>query len=241
MPLNKKGVLVADEDGYYTHPLGGLNVFNSAGEYYTYEGARNLFESSSSFMRKVNSGQLYGENGHPEWTKGMTEDEYLYRYLKVQEDNICHHIAEIWLDMDNVKDASGQTVITIMGKVRPEGKVKHVLEQAIVNPRVNTCFSIRAFTDDKRRGGINMRTLTSVVTFDKVGSPGIATATKYNSPSLESFMEKEVKREMFLPLILPQEKKIVTATEADRSFGLEVFQQLGFNVDGTDLPSWSKW
>ena len=239
LPLSKKGILTPDEDGYYTHPLGGLNVFNSAGEYYTYEGARNLFEASSRFMQKVNSGQLYGENDHPQWEKGVSEDEFVHRYLTVLKSNITHHIAELWLDFESVKDAAGNSIISIMGKVRPDGEKAHVLERSISNPRTNTCFSIRGFTDDKRRGGINHRTLTSIVTFDLVSSPGIATATKFNSPALESFQEQVVNPQAFKQYF--ENKPNLVASESDRQFGLEVFQQLGFNVDHGDLPRWAKW
>lgn len=243
LPQDKQGILVPDDNGYYTHVLGGLNVFNSAGEYYTYEGARELFESSSSFMRKVTLGQLYSENGHPEWTKGMKEDEYLHRYLQILPSNIVAHISEVWLDMEGVKDANGNTVIAVMGKVTPSGDKAQILKDDIANPKINTCFSIRAFTDDKRVAGIVNRRLTTIVTFDKVPSPGIQFATKYSVPALESYMEREVKRESFLPLFQrgPHTSgQRVLATEADRAFGMEVFQQLGFNVDGTDLPTWAK-
>ena len=57
---NKKGILTKDEHGYYSQPIGGLNVMNSAGMYYTYQGAKNLFEESSAFMRRVRRGALHG-------------------------------------------------------------------------------------------------------------------------------------------------------------------------------------
>jgi outer membrane protein assembly factor BamD len=41
---NKTGMLRKDADGYYEVVVGALNVFNSAGEYYVYEKARQLFE-----------------------------------------------------------------------------------------------------------------------------------------------------------------------------------------------------
>jgi len=242
VPLNKKGILTPDEKGYYTHPLGALNVFNSMGEYYTYEGARELFESSSSFMRKVTLGQLYGENGHPEWPKGMSENDFLRRYLKIEESRTCAHFSEIWIDFDGVKDEVGNPIIAIMGKVTPSGELAYVLDNDIKNPNINTCFSIRAFTDDKAVGGITHRRLTSVVTFDKVPSPGIRSAQKFASPALESFSEK-VNKSSFMPLISRQPQlsgQHVMSTEADRSFALEVFQQLGFNVDHGDLPTWAK-
>ena len=43
----RSGVLKPDKDGYYIMPVGGLNVFNSAGQYYAYDKAKALFEESS--------------------------------------------------------------------------------------------------------------------------------------------------------------------------------------------------
>ena len=55
---NKKGLLPKDENGYRWMPIGGLNIFNSAGQYYTLEGARELFAESSQFNRRIQRGAL---------------------------------------------------------------------------------------------------------------------------------------------------------------------------------------
>ncbi len=188
----KSGVLPKDEHGYRTQPIGGLNCFNSAGEFYTATQARNLFERSSSFMRRVSGGTLKGEEGHPRKEPGMSGEDYLRRVMTIYEDKVCAHFSDIWLDFDSVKDATGRPVIAIMGKVKGAGPLAASLEAAYENPREDVCFSVRAFTADKRIGGVNNRTLVEVVTFDRVNEPGIATSRKYRSPSLEGLSDERV-------------------------------------------------
>ena len=48
----KEGILPGpDSDGYHTVVLGGLNCYNSAGEYYTADRVIDMFRDSSVFMR----------------------------------------------------------------------------------------------------------------------------------------------------------------------------------------------
>lgn len=187
----KRGLLPPDADGYRIQPIGGLNCFNNAGEYYTAQQARRLFERSSAFMRRVSSGCLKGEDGHPVWEPGMSEQQYISRVLRIHEPNVCAHFAEVWLDFESMKDATGRPIIAIMGKVKPAGQQGAQLEAAYNNPHEDVCFSVRAFTADNRVGGVNERTLIEIVTFDRVNEPGIGTSRKFRSASLESMTERQ--------------------------------------------------
>lgn len=165
---NKKGILPRDSDGYYTLPVGALNVFNSAGEFYTYESSKELFTSSSAFMRRVKTGCLKGECGHPKPLPNQSMESFAQRVLSIDEKNVCAHFSEIWLDFDSVKDATGKSVIAIMAKVAPAGPVGPALQKSFDNPKEEVCFSIRAFTEDRKIGGVKQRTLREIVTFDNV-------------------------------------------------------------------------
>lgn len=186
---NKKGELKPDNDGYYTVVLGGLNVYNSAGAYYPLASAKVLFEESSTFMRRVKSACLKAECGHPKKTPGMSMRDYLGRIMQIEETNVCCHIAEVWLDHENVKDESGRTVVAIMGKVKPTGPRGDALKAALDNPKENVCFSIRSLTDDRIEAGVLTKHIKNILTFDWVTEPGISFAKKYHSPALESLTE----------------------------------------------------
>lgn len=185
----KKGILPVDEDGYRTVVLGGLNVVNSAGEYYTAEGAIELFNASSILMRRVKNGSLYSELGHPKRLPGMSLEDFYNRILSIEETNICGIVSEMWLDLEFGKKHLGDcdpNTIGILGKVRPTGAKAAALENSFSNPKENTAFSIRALCDVKNVNGRNVKTLTNVVGYDMVYEPGLHMAKKSFSPTVES-------------------------------------------------------
>lgn len=190
----KSGKLKADADGYYTVVVGGLNVHNSSGAYYTLKGAEQLFNDSSILMRRVRNKGLYSENGHPVQKQGMTDKQYFSRLLTIREGNICNHIAELWLD-DSLHKAKPRLLergaVAIMAKIKPYGAQKDVVADAISNPHQNLCYSVRGFTKDSIVAGTTHRMLKAIVTFDHVYLGGISIANKFNSPSLETLNEAE--------------------------------------------------
>jgi hypothetical protein len=171
---NKAGLIQPDGNGYRKMVVGALNMFNSAGEYYEYERAKSLFDNSSQFMRRVGRGVLKGEYGHPKMIPGQSIQQFATRVLTIDEQNVCAHFREIWLDFDSVKDKDGKAVVAIMAWVKPSGPMGQYLAQSLENSDENVCFSIRAFTDDKMEGRVKKRILKTIVTFDHVLEPGMA-------------------------------------------------------------------
>jgi hypothetical protein len=235
----KQGILKPDDNGYFTMPIGGLNCFNSAGELYTYEGAKELFTVSSAFMRRVKTGTLKGECGHPKPLPNQSMESFAQRVLSIDEKNVCAHFSEIWLDFDNVKDATGKPVIAIMAKVSPSGPLGPALEKSFNNPKEEVCFSIRAFTEDKKIGGIKQRTLREIVTFDNVVEPGISFAKKYFSPVLESRLETSFTKEQLINAVTKETAGV--SMESVRTNSLDLFTKLGWSFDKNDTPAWAKW
>ena len=184
---NKVGDLKPDANGYYEVILGALQAFNSAGQFYPLESAKQLFESSSSLMRRINNGALRGEVGHPRFQEGMSERAWFSRVNDIYEPNCCVHHAKVCLSYDTMKDPQGRPVVAVIGKIRPSGANERFLERQLENPNENVCFSIRSFTNDRMEGGIVKKYLKQIVTWDYVNEPGIAIANKYSSPALESY------------------------------------------------------
>lgn len=244
---NKVGNLKKTEDGYYRMVVGGLNVFNSAGEYYVFDEAKELFTNdSSALMRRVSRGALNGENGHPKMLPGMTYEQFANRVLSIHEDRICCHHRSIELDFENVRDSNGKPIIAIVSELRPAGELGYVLEQALNNPSQNVCFSIRAFTDDYREARIVKRVLKSVVTFDHVNEPGIAQAEKYKSPSLESIEGDgiSISRGQFIRGLEDTNNGI--ATEAATMNAGELFKAMNWDTSHIKhnevlVPKYTKW
>lgn len=185
---NKTGVIRPDENGYYTLVLGALNTYNSAGEYYTAEGALSLFEESSQLMRRIKNGALYAELGHPKKDPKMSIEQFYSRVISIEETNICAHIAEISLDFNygkNHPELNNPKLIAIIGKVKPAGPKAQALQLALENPKQNCSFSIRGLTDNQYSNGKTFRRLTSIITWDYVTEPGISIADRVHSPACE--------------------------------------------------------
>lgn len=238
---NKVGQLKMDANGYRLITLGALNVFNSAGQYYEYEGAKELFESSSSLMRKIARGVLKSEIGHPKQLPGMSDDAFIRRCMSIYEPETCAHIKEIYLDFESVKDERGQPVIAIMGWVKASGVKGDFLERSLSNPDENVCFSIRAFTDDKRVGGVTRRVLKEIITWDYVNEPGIAVAEKFKSPALEMFSLDMSRRQIDRSL---QNENIGMATESVMLTADQLYKAMGWTaVPGETIvrPNYTKW
>lgn len=229
----KTGKLPMDENGYRTQPLGALNCFNSAGEYYPAAAAKALFEQSSAFMRRVSSACLKSEEGHPKRAAGMTDEDFIRRVLTIEERNVCAHISEVWLDFHSLKDPSGHNIIAIMGKVKPAGPMGPALEASYDNPKEDVCFSVRAFTEDRRVAGVNQRTLVEVVTFDHVTEPGISTSRKYSAPALEEIGEAPVSIETVRRAVKPMpglamESSVISPQGLLTLLGLQDIREPGF-------------
>lgn len=234
----KAGVLAVDADGYRTLPIGGLDCFNSAGQYYPYQTCRNLFEQSSSFMRRVGGGNLRGELGHPKRVPGQSDDSFVQRVMSIDEKNVCVHFSEIWLDFNAIKDDHGRPIVTIMAKVKPSGPHADTLERSFANAKEDTCFSIRAFTDDSRRMGVTQRSLVEIVTWDYVTEPGISFARKYRAPALEQMLDFSVTKDT-----------LERAATVEHGFALEsvatqtesLFKALGWDLSHLNTPKFLDW
>lgn len=193
--INKQGKLKKDQDGYYEIVIGGLNIANSSGIVYVLDGAKKLFEDSSALQRRIKNGSLYGESGHPIKPSNMGMDDYIVRVLTIDNNNVCCHFKEIYLDDSNSFNNNGTTknTVAIIAKLKPFGPRGAALEESLNNPNINTAFSIRSLSEDFYRNGVTMRTITEIVTWDWVIEPGISIATKWDTPSLEDFKDSIIK------------------------------------------------
>jgi Peptidase S80 family len=235
----KQGILPKDADGYYTMPVGGLNVYNSMGEYYPYEEAKDLFTGSSSLMRRIKSGCLKGEYGHPKKQPGQSDESFVQRVLTIDEKSTCVHFSDIWLDFNRVKDTSGQPVITIMAKLTPSGPLGPALQKSLDNPKEDVCFSIRAFTEDHYRFGVKNRCLREIVIWDFVTEPGLDGARKYRAPALENYDDQIFTKAQVVSAMGECTEGV--AMESTRQAGRSLVQSLGWDFDPKSMPRFLKW
>lgn len=182
--INKAGSLKPDADGYYPTVLGALGIINSVGEEYIDTAtARATFENSPSLLRRLSQGLLRAEWGHPKPSEYPNRLAFEQRIRQIDERMICAHIKEVWLE--NIQ-YEGQTVLGILGKVKPAGPYGPSLQAMFDDPDQNVTFSGRYYSNLSNRGGRRCREIHTVGTWDFVSEPGIQQAQKYCAPSLES-------------------------------------------------------
>lgn len=246
----KRGIIKPDSDGYYELVVGGLNIFNSAGSFYTADGIPALFENPS-FKRRIQNGALKAEVGHPfndctgsAGSKGscyLNQEDFLDRFLTIRETNVCATHAKVWLDFDRVKDKTGRPIVAIMARTKPAGIHAEVLRDSLNDVNQNTAFSVRGITEDKMVGGIRQRALKTIVTFDYVNEPGIHVATEWESPALESFYEKQVTSRDIVKLERSYEASNL-ATESRILFNEVTWIKKTDVVDKeVNKPAYTKW
>ena len=185
----KLGVIKKGADGWYPNvPMGALGCFNSGGAFYLYEESKAAFENSTDFMRKAREGCLYSEVGHPRMTPGMSTNDFMMRARDVVEANWCNALTNVTLTENGARDQRGQPICLITADVKPYGVHAHVAQEALEDPRLNLCYSIRCITMRANVRGMEQRAVAEVINFDLVGEPGLYEAKKRYSPSLESML-----------------------------------------------------
>lgn len=185
-------VVEKDEQGWYKVNLGAINAYNAHGHFYLSEGVRELlYDPASRFAQKIEKGYLIGEMEHPKLTSDMDEMDVFLRITNPDRDRQSHHIKKIEI-IDTGKPTGGAfpgNILQLVGYVKPAGPFGHLLEQSLNDPEINTCFSIRALTENKRINGTLVKQIKTIVTFDWVTEPGIPSANKFDTEriSVESF------------------------------------------------------
>lgn len=198
---NKVGKLTPDAEGYYEVVLGGFETSNVHGDVYNFtDKTRSLFETSSTFMRNIRGGHLFGEYGHPTRMPNESVMAFLKRCIVVSEDRQAFHIRNVKLDDKSVKDAKGNVIVAVIGEIKPMGPRGPALKEILNTPSANACFSVRAMTDDTIVGGREIRAVREIITWDYVIDPGVPTSTKYHSPKLESVMSLDITQDIIIKL-----------------------------------------
>lgn len=190
--INKGGTLQRDSDGWFLDiVLGALNCENSTGDVYSLETGKKWFEESSSLMRKVQKGVLFGEAGHPVWEPGMSKESYINRLVQTPHLTTSHSIRNLRLK-ELTNPQTGESYVAIIGDILPIREWGKHLEKELLTRDVNVCFSIRTLTRDFPRSNFTfVKHITNFITIDWVNEGGIIHAQKYNSPSLESFKTRD--------------------------------------------------
>lgn len=180
----KKGLLKELDNGYFEIILGAFAAFGNGGWLYDERTALEYINNDREFLNMIQGGRLRSEWGHPRRLPGMSDQDWFTRICEIYEPNISSHIRRIRTSMDTVKDERGRMVVAIIGEVRPSGPKAQEFRDWLTNPDEDVNYSIRSFA--RKDFGTMRKHITKIITWDSVFDPGIAVASKYKTPSLES-------------------------------------------------------
>jgi len=172
-----------DENGYYDINLGAINTYNHNGIYYRVNDLDALIDGEKSVLkRRLSTGVLRAEYKHPDFSNIKTQAELINKVMTINLDRVCAHIKEVRFINRGYceKGWDGLYVHDVIGKVKPTGPYAQYLQEALDNPDENVCFSIRSLVEQNTIGGIVVRDIVDISTWDYVHEPGIKTATQWH-------------------------------------------------------------
>lgn len=174
---------VVKDGEYYLVNLGGFNCYNRSGAFYLADGVKDLvMNKSGAFHRRMSEGYLKGEAGHPAYVPGMSTLEFYERNLQIDLARVSHIIRDVEFHDTKTPSGRGGNVIQVKGWVRPAGgSLGDALRADLEDPETNVAFSIRCFTKDENIGGVTIKKVLQIVTWDWVTEPGIKTANKFDT------------------------------------------------------------
>lgn len=169
----KLGRAKTDSDGYYPgFPLAVLGVVSDNKTMYdTPSFIQQMTGDDSHFRMMIEDGKLFGEYGHPDLT-GMSQDDAMARLVRVDEQKVSHHIRGV----RNGDTVGGGTLL--VGDIKPHGPYAQYLQDSLMEPHINTAFSLRGLSSQQVRAGVKHRSLKKLVTFDYVAAGGFNQAAK---------------------------------------------------------------
>jgi hypothetical protein len=163
-----------DADGYFKSvPIAVLGIPTRNNTYYDIDSiVKEMTSGTSAINMTLSDGNLYGEWGHPYLDPTKPD---LQRLLTIKEDRQSHHFRKIYTgeQLDN----GG---VVVYGDIKPTGPYGKILYDQLIDPYMNSSFSLRSICSERRDSKRNLvlRTVKKLVTFDAVGAGGYAEASK---------------------------------------------------------------
>lgn len=180
----KQGILKKLDNNYHEIILGAFGAFGNGDWLYDTASAMKYMENDPDFLAMLQGGRLKSEWGHPDRLPGMSDRDWFIRICEIKEKNVSSQIRRIRPSLDTVVDERGRKVVALIGEVTGSGPFSSEFNRSLENPDEDVNYSIRCFA--KKNFNNMTKFMTKIITWDSVTDPGIAVASKYKTPSLES-------------------------------------------------------
>ena len=225
--VKDKNGLKKDSEGYYYVRLGTIGVPNASGIVYLFtQELKELFQNSSPFMTRISNGYLRSEYGHPQQETGQSNEAYFARLTRLEPTKQCGHFKEIVVK----EGEEGPGTATIYGWFLPNGPYGEFVKEELDNPNINSAFSIRTLAKQFMQNGRLVRKIVTLVTWDYVTTPGIATANKIGALEEDLFVldtgNLEDVDKLICELEVKKENNLVLGNESENEIIGEVIREL---------------
>lgn len=199
-----QGIIKPDAAGWYEQCIGGFNVCNAGGAFYTAESAGRLFAQNSDLMRRLATRNLRGEAGHPRRLPGMSDAEWVNRCLDVDEARSCVYWGKFDLDESYGRrnpHLGNPEMVGVIGRFRPGGALGDFLARDMDDPETDVSFSVRAFSREIKNRNRTVYDMQVLTTYDYVNEPGVWTSSKNNTATMESLVKSTVSKSAIRELV----------------------------------------
>lgn len=227
--VNRVGDIKRLDNNYLQVILGALEFENSGGAVYDQPRVERMLAANSMLQRRIASGYMRGEWGHPKEYDYPNYRQFLQRIHTIDERNWAIHIRKVWVE-PNFRLPNGQVICAIMGEVCPTGNNNAGMERILSNPDENLAFSIRSLATDRLVNGRIRKFIDNIITWDVVNEPGLSPANKFASPSCESALVLPVQGEVLRSLILSGTSVAVESSMRDTLTAYEAYEKSQHNL-----------
>jgi hypothetical protein len=131
-----------------------------------------MTNQNSIFYKRLTRGGLYGENGHPDYSR-LTKDEAIRRTIRIEPERHSHYFTKF-----TTKWTRNGNHLMVYADIHPWGKYGEFLSASFADKNINTCFSLRSLSQKLKSASGNRRELLALVTYDWVDTGGFAEASK---------------------------------------------------------------
>lgn len=162
------GSAIKDEDGYFTDvPLAAFDVdTRNATSYDTAQFIKQMTDANSSFVIRLQEGNLIGEWGHP--YVNMESRDGLRRLLHLEPSKEALSFRKI-----TTKKLDDLGIMLVVGDTKPTGPFGRYYDEAMTDPTRNAAHSLRGVSTGRvnPKTGVAHKYLQHLATFD-AGVPG---------------------------------------------------------------------
>jgi len=159
--------LTPDKDGFYKGiPLCGLGMVTRNNTFYDTDSLiEKITDENSTFNKRLKTGDLFGEYGHP-YVPNLNSEEGMQRIMTLLPDRKTIFFKKIYS-----KKIEDLNMNFVFGDIKPAGPYGQYSEELLIDPNMNFSTSLRAITSNKMINNISNRKVLLLITFD-AGVPG---------------------------------------------------------------------